>query len=149
MPPINGRKICQVAIVVRDIEKAAARFSEILGMPKPKVFTLPPAQEAHTRFRGKPTTTQAKLAVFDLGAVVLELTEPDSQPSSWREFLDTKGEGVHHIGFMVDDLPGTLDFLAKKGMPERHSGDYPGGRYVFVESAEQLGVLLNVKYEPK
>jgi len=148
MAAIDGRKICQIAIVVRDIEKTAGRFSEILGMPKPKVFTLPPAEEAHTRFRGKPTRTQAKLAVFDLGAVVLELTEPDSEPSSWKEFLDTRGEGVHHIGFMVDDLASTLDSLARKGMPERHSGDYPGGRYVFVESAEQLGVLLNLKYEP-
>ena len=149
MAAVDGRKICQIAIVVRDIEKTAARFSEILGMPKPRVFTLPPVEEAHTRFRGKPTRTQAKLAVFDLGAVVLELTEPDSEPSSWKEFLDTRGEGVHHIGFMVDDLAATLDTLSKKGMPERHSGDYPGGRYVFVESAEQLGVLLNLKYEPK
>ena len=40
-----------------------------------------------------------------------------------------------------------LETLAKKGMPERHSGDYTGGRYVFVESMEKLGVLLNVKHE--
>ncbi len=44
-------------------------------------------------------------------------------------------------------MPATLEFLGKKGMPERHSGDYPGGRYVFVESAEKLGVLLNVKHD--
>ena len=43
--------------------------------------------------------------------------------------------------------PATLEFLARKGIPERHSGDYPGGRYVFVESAQKLGVLLNVKHE--
>ncbi len=147
MPPIDAKRICQVALVVRDIEKTAKNFSEIFGMPMPKIFQIPPAEEAHTRFRGKPTKTRAKLAVFDLGSLVLELTEPDSEPSSWKEFLDTKGEGVHHIGFMVDDLPATLEFLAKKGIPERHSGDYTGGRYVFVESTEKLGVLLNVKHE--
>jgi methylmalonyl-CoA/ethylmalonyl-CoA epimerase len=147
MPPIDARKICQVAIVVRDIEKTAKSFSEAFGMPMPKIFSIPPVEEAHTKFRGKLTKTRAKLAVFDLGAVVLELTQPDDEPSSWKDFLDTKGEGVHHIGFMVDDLAATLDFLAKKGMPERHSGDYTGGRYVFVESMEKLGVLLNVKHE--
>ncbi len=147
MPPIDPKKICQVAIVVRDIEKTAKRYSELFGVPVPKIFSIPPVEEAHTRFRGKLTKSRAKLAVFDLGAVVLELTEPDNEPSSWKEFLDTKGEGVHHIGFMVDDLAATLEFMARKGMPERHSGDYPGGRYVFVESAEQLGVLLNVKHE--
>ena len=147
MPPIDGKKICQVAIVVRDIEKTAKSFCEVFGLPMPKIFSIPPVEEAHTEFRGKRTKPRAKLAVFDLGAVVLELTQPDGEPSSWKDFLDTKGEGVHHIGFMVDDLAATLDFLAKKGMPERHSGDYPGGRYVFVESMEKLGVLLNVKHE--
>jgi len=147
MAPLDPRRICQIALVVRDIEKTARQYAEIFGMPMPKIFSIPPVEEAHTTFRGKLTKTRARLAVFDLGSVVLELTQPDDEPSSWKEFLDTRGEGVHHIGFMVDDLDATLDFMAKKGMPERHSGDYPGGRYVFVESAEQLGVLLNVKHE--
>ena len=147
MSTINPKGVCQVALVVRDIKKTAAAFSEVLGLPMPEIFSIPPAEEAHTRFRGKSTRTRAKLAVFNLGSIVLELTEPDGEPSSWKDFLDRHGEGVHHIGFKVDDLPATLSFLEKKGMPERHSGDYPGGRYVFVESAEKLGVILNVKHD--
>ncbi len=147
MPAINPKGVCQIALVVRDIQKTARSFSEVLGLPMPKIFSTPPAEVAHTRFRGKPTNTRAQLAVFDLGPVVLELTQPDGEPSSWKEFLDAHGEGVHHIGFKVDDLGGALAFLEQKGMPERHSGDYPGGRYVFVESAERLGVLLNIKHD--
>lgn len=147
MPAINPKGICQIALVVKDIEKTARNFCEVFGLPMPEIFSLPPAEEAHTRFRGKPTDTRARLAVFKMGPVVLELTQPDGEPSSWKEFLERHGEGVHHIGFMVDDLNGTLSFLDRLGMPERHSGDYTGGRYVFVESAEKLGVLLNVKHE--
>jgi len=147
MAPIDPRRICQIALVVRDIETTARNYAEVFGLPMPRIFTLPPVEEAHTSFHGQLTRSRAKLAVFDLGSVVLELTEPDDEPSSWREFLDTKGEGVHHIGFMVDDLPRSLEALRKRGIPERHSGDYPGGRYVFVESAAQLGVILNVKHE--
>jgi methylmalonyl-CoA/ethylmalonyl-CoA epimerase len=144
---IDPNRMCQVALVVRDIEKTAGNLCAIFGLPMPETFTLPPAAEAHTRFRGKPTKTRARLAVLKMGPVVLELTQPDSEPSSWKEFLDGRGEGVHHIGFMVDDLPGTLSFLQKRGISERHSGDYPGGRYVFVESAEKLGVIVNVKHD--
>jgi methylmalonyl-CoA/ethylmalonyl-CoA epimerase len=147
MPVIDPKGICQVALVVRDIEKTARSICEVFGLPMPKVFEIPPVEEAHTRFHGKTTKTRTKLAVFQMGPVVLELTQPDGEPSSWKDFLDKHGEGVHHIGFTVDDLPGTLSFLEGKGMPERHSGDYPGGRYVFVESAEKLGVILNVKHE--
>jgi methylmalonyl-CoA/ethylmalonyl-CoA epimerase len=147
MSTINPKGICQVALVVRDIEKTAKQFCEVFGLPMPKIFSTPPAEEAHTRFQGKPTKTRAKLAVFQMGPVVLELTQPDGEPSSWKDFLDKHGEGVHHIGFMVDDLNGTLKSLEKMGIPERHSGDYTGGRYVFVESQEKLGVILNVKHD--
>jgi methylmalonyl-CoA/ethylmalonyl-CoA epimerase len=146
-PAIDPMRACQVALVVRDIAKTARAWCDIFGQPMPEVFGLPPVEEAHTRFRGEPTKTRAKLAVLKMGPVVLELTEPDGEPSSWKAFLDQHGEGVHHIGFMVDDLPGTLSFLEKKGIPERHSGDYPGGRYVFVESEKLLGVILNVKHD--
>jgi len=146
-PTIDPQRACQVALVVRDITKTARAWCEIFGLPMPDVFGLPPVAEAHTRFRGKPTKTRAKLAVLAMGPVVLELTEPDGEPSSWKELLERRGEGVHHLGFMVDDLPATLSFLATKGIPERHSGDYPGGRYVFVESEKQLGVILNVKHD--
>lgn len=149
MPVINPRAVCQIALVVRDIEKTARSYAELFGVPVPEIFTIPPVEEAHTRFRGRLTKTRAKLAVFQMGQIVLELTEPDGEPSSWREFLERHGEGVHHVGFMVDDLNAALSFLERKGIRERHSGDYPGGRYVFVESAEQLGVLLNLKYEPR
>jgi len=147
MPAINPKGLCQIALVVHDIETTARNICEVFGLPMPTVFEIPPVEEAHTRFHGTTTKTRAKLAVFQMGQVVLELTEPDGEPSSWKDFLDRHGEGVHHIGFMVDDLPGTLSFLSGKGMPERHSGDYPGGRYVFVESAEKLGVILNVKHD--
>ena len=147
MATVNPEGICQIALVVRDIAKTARNFCEVFGLPMPEIFALPPPEEAHTRFRGKPTRTQARLAVFQMGPIVLELTEPDGEPSSWSDFLEKHGEGVHHIGFTVDDLPGTLSFLEGKGIPERHSGDYPGGRYVFVESAEKLGVLLNIKHD--
>jgi len=38
-----------------------------------------------------------------LGSLSLELIEPVGGPSTWREFLDTRGEGVHHIAFHVPD----------------------------------------------
>lgn len=148
MAKIDPSKFCQVAIVVKDLEATAKNFSEILGVEMPEIFTTPPAEESHTQFQGKPTATRARLAVFNLGPVVLELIEPDDRPGSWTDFLEKHGEGVHHLGFAVDDLKGTLSELSGRGINERHSGDYPGGRYVFVDSKEKLGVFLNLKFEP-
>ena len=100
---VDGKTICQVALVVKNIEETAKAYAELFGVDVPDVFTVPPESEAHTKFKGQPTNTRAKLAVFDLGQVVLEITEPDSEPSSWREFLDKNGDGIHHIAFMTRD----------------------------------------------
>jgi catechol 2,3-dioxygenase-like lactoylglutathione lyase family enzyme len=144
---IEPKSICQIALVVKNLEESARRYSELFGVPVPSVNTVGPFSKARTRYRGQPTDTRSRLVVFDLGQVVLELTEADSQPSSWKEFLDTSGEGVHHIGFMVKNRAEVMKHFEKLGIPERHYGEYPGGSYTFVDSADQFGVIFNIKEE--
>ena len=114
---VDGKTICQVALVVKNIEETTKAYAELFGVDVPDVFTVPPESEAHTKFKGQPTNTRAKLAVFDLGQVVLEITEPDSEPSSWREFLDKNGDGIHHIAFMTRDREPVVQYFEENGMP--------------------------------
>jgi len=146
---LQKETICQVALVVRDIEAAAKRYADLFGVEVPEIFVIPPPEEAKTTYRGNPTNTRAKLAVFDMGSLVLELTEPDGEPSSWKEFLETTGEGVHHIGFIVQDRDAVMKRFEELGIPVRQYGEYPGGSYTFVDSGEQFGVIFNIKHEPK
>jgi methylmalonyl-CoA/ethylmalonyl-CoA epimerase len=146
---IDPKSVCQIALVVKDIEASVRRYAELFGVPAPKITRILPPEEAHTRFRGKPTASRAKLAVFDLGQVVLELTEADGEPSSWKQFIEEHGEGVHHIGFKVADRERAMAHFRKMGIGERHYGEYPGGNYTFVDSAELFGVILNIKEESK
>lgn len=147
MGVIDPKKVCQIALVVDDIERVARNYAELFGVPVPDMFLVPPPEEAHTVFRGQPTATRAKLCVFDMGQVVLELTQADDQPSSWSEFKKERGEGVHHIGFQVQDRDKVMEFFKAKDAPERHYGEYTGGNYTFVDSEREFGVLINIKYE--
>ena len=133
---VDGKTICQVALVVKNIEETAKAYAELFGVDVPDVFTVPPESEAHTR---------AKLAVFDLGQVVLEITEPDSEPSSWREFLDKNGDGIHHIAFMTRDREPVVQYFEENGMPVRHYGEYTGGNYTVFDSKEKFGTFIQVK----
>jgi 4-hydroxyphenylpyruvate dioxygenase-like putative hemolysin len=147
MGVIDPKSVCQIALVVDDIELAARNYAELFGVQVPNIFTIPPEEEAHTRFRGQPTATRARLCVFDLGQVVLELTEADKEPSSWKEFHEERGQGVHHIGFKVVDRQTVIDYFSAKGAGVRHYGEYTGGNYTFVDSEKAFGVLINIKYE--
>jgi len=135
---------CHVAIVVDDIERAAKAWAEALGVPVPQGQLTDPAEKAHTRYRGQPTDGRAKLAFFQLGPVTIELIEPVGGPSVWQERLDAAGPGVHHVAFQVRDADATVERLKGQGMDVVQTGEFTGGRYIYLDAAERLGVLLEL-----
>ena len=136
--------VCQVGLIVRDIERSIETYSRVFGIPKPGIIVTDGPEIAHTRFRGEPTDARAKLAFFEMGQVSLELIAPIGGPSTWREFLDEKGEGVHHIAFVVKDTDEAVKFLEGEGVGVMQQGDYTGGRYTYLDSASTLGVVLEL-----
>lgn len=147
---IDPKTCCQVSIVARDIEKAAKIYAELFGVPEPKILSIPPVKEANTKFFGKPTMTQAKMCVFDMGQVCLEIMQPDEFDSSWKEVLGDRDIAFHHIGFMIDDIERVMGYFSEHGCPERQRGNYPvGNTYILPDSREKYGLLFNLKYEPE
>ena len=134
----------QVGLVVKDIEKSSKAYAELFGMEVPEVMVTDPEEEAHTRYKGEPSPARAKLAFFDMGSLSLELIEPIDGPSTWRDFLEEKGEGVHHIAFNIKDTEGVTKGLGEKGIPVVQQGDYTGGRYTYVSSEKALGVVVEL-----
>lgn len=137
-------KVTQIAIVVRDIEKAISEYAALLGVEKPGFIVTAGMEEAHTEYKGAPSEATAKLAFFNLGQVNIELIEPDGKPSTWQDHLDKHGEGVHHIAFQVTDMEKRLRDLKAHGMAAIQRGDYTGGCYSYVDSSAKLGVELEL-----
>ena len=141
---LGSNVIVQVGLIVRDVEETAKAYADVFGVDVPQWFLTDPEEVAHTRYRGEPTLAQAKLAFFDMGSVQLELIEPVGGPSTWQEFLDTHGEGVHHIAFRIKGMAEQVAYLESKGMPLVQRGDYTGGRYAYIDSTSQLKTILEL-----
>ena len=141
---LGNKIVCQIGLIVRDIERSSAAYADLFGLEVPKWSLTDPEEKAHTRYRDQPTTARAKLAFFDLGSVSLELIEPVGAPSTWREFLETHGEGVHHIAFRIQGMDEQLAILERKGMATVQRGDYTGGCYAYVDATPQLHVILEL-----
>lgn len=148
-PTIDLKNLIQIAFVVKDIEKVAKAWSEIFGIEVPKIDCISKPEDCQIYYRGKKSPTRAKIACIELGQITIELTEPDEEDSSWKEFLEEhNGNGVHHIGFSVgsdDNRDAVVKMLEDRGVGVRHYGYYPGGSYTFMDSEEELGVILNIK----
>ena len=140
------KKVVQIALVVRDVEASAKLWAELLGMPVPEIRTTRPGKEVKEIYRGKPSDGQVKLTFFNLGQVVIELLQPISEGTSWKEFLDKKGEGVQHLGFQVVDPDKTSAELEKAGYTNFHQGRYDGddGTYIYHDTMDALGVIIEL-----
>lgn len=136
--------VCQVGLVVRDIEAMTEVYSQVFDLPKPGIMITDESEIAKTTYRGKPTDARAKLAFFDMGQVSLELIEPIGGPSTWQEYLDENGPGVHHIAFTIKGTQEVVAFLEGKGINVVQQGHYTGGMYTYMDSASVLGVALEL-----
>ena len=144
-PDVFGKgTVVQIGVVVNDIEKAGQAYADFLGVAAPEWSWTDAQDKAHTQFKGLPSPARAKLAFIKLRNITLELIEPDRNPSTWREFLDTRGQGIHHIAFEVKGMDEKTALLAKKGLPLLQKGDYEGGRYAYIDGTVGLGLILEL-----
>ena len=117
---------------------------KLFGTPEPNIIVTDPYESARTQYRGRSTEARAKLAFFTMGPVALELIEPVGGPSTWQEFLDEKGPGIHHIALMAKGTDQVVASLCEKGASLAQEGYYTGGRYTYVDSSPALGVILEL-----
>ncbi|HEX2906601.1 MAG TPA: VOC family protein [Phototrophicaceae bacterium] len=144
-PGFGSQIVTQVGVIVHDIERSIDRYCAILGVTeRPDVIITDTQDKARTEYKGQPTPARAKLAFFHVGQVDIELIEPIDGPSTWRAFLEEKGEGVHHIAFFVKDTDGAVRFLGQQNVPVEQVGYYTGGMYTYLDSSAALGVRLEL-----
>ncbi|MCL2462887.1 MAG: VOC family protein [Defluviitaleaceae bacterium] len=137
--------VVQIGFVVHDIEAAAKDFADMLGLDAPRANLTAPLEEAQTVYRGAPSEARAKLAFLNVGPnVTIELIEPDHEPSTWREELDARGEGVHHIAFQIKGMKEKIAALEGEGLALLQKGEYAGGRYAYVDARSKLKTIIEL-----
>jgi len=136
LPPVN-----QVGIVVKDLEKTIQFHSLTLGIGPFKIreFKLEGAM-----LRGKPTNVKMRVALAQAGQVQIELIQVLDGESLHTEFLRDKGEGLHHLGFIVDDIDNKLAQLAKQGIKPVFNVDLPGVSAAYLDSDKIGGVIIEL-----
>jgi methylmalonyl-CoA/ethylmalonyl-CoA epimerase len=113
-----------MAVLVNDIDTTAKRL-EGMGIG-PFMNPGAPSGAEGLFFRGQPFDTNYRAVVGRLGDMQLEIIQPDDKPNPWIEFLNTKGEGIHHIGFQVEDVEKEVRQLTRRGVEVPFYGQING-----------------------
>ncbi len=126
-------RIDHVSIGVRDHQKAARFFQEVLG-------AVPGAE-------GGNPLDEYLWQIFSLGDLSrLEIISPTGKGSFLSGFLKSRGAGVHHITLQTRNIRQTLDHLEAHGIPFFGYYEYPGGDWkeAFIHPRHAFGVLIQI-----
>lgn len=139
---LNTAALAQVGFIVRDLETVKRAFAEFLGVPVPSTCDGGEFSVTGTTVHGQPAPeANCTMAFFDIGPnLQLELIEPNGKASVWQEFLDTHGEGMHHIAFQVSETEKKVLSCEAFGLRCIQRGRYGdgSGEYAYFDAREQL-----------
>jgi hypothetical protein len=100
-------------VVVKDLEAVMKRL-DILGIGR-FVQSAAPKGAGGLFYRGKPLAAGFKGSGRRVGNLQLDFIQPDGPSNPWTEYLNTRGEGIHHIGFQVKDVEKEVNRLTGLG----------------------------------
>ena len=129
-------KIHHVAVIVRDLDAALALYRDKLGLTVESVMDM--------------AYDHVTIGFLPVGEVKIELVQPTDTTTGSARFLESKGEGFHHVCFEVPDIQAALDKLASSGltlidMAPRKGGEGP---VAFVHPKSCHGVLVELIEAP-
>lgn len=141
---LDDKKVAQVAVIVKDIEKVSVAYAELFNMEVPPVVETSSPPENPTKYKGELTNARAKLAFFNLDNIQLELIQPVGESSTWHDYLENTGEGLHHIAFWITGMDEHVKLFKENSMPEVQSGGWDGGEYSYIDATEKLGLIIEL-----
>ena len=127
----RGPRVSHIGIAVEALAESLPFFRDVLGLREVKLED----------------SDGARIVGFSAGEPLVELLEADDPASPIARFVATRGAGIHHICFSVDDLDATLERCRAAGIQlidEKPRIGAEGKRIAFLHPKSTGGVLVEL-----
>ena len=129
-------EIDHVAIAVTDLDAAVEYYRATYGV-----------DVEHREGVERDGVEEALLRVADSYVQLLTPTRDDSPVAKWME---KKGQGIHHVGYRVDDCAAALERVKAQGHQVIDDAPRPGSRgttVAFIHPKTAFGTLIELVQE--
>lgn len=129
---IGPLRLHHVGIIVDDLDAAIARY-RALGFPPPEIVDI--------------ADQGVRVASFDAAPGYVEILAPTVYDSGVVRYLESRGEGIHHVAYAVPDLEATLCHLEAAGfelIDHSPRAGVHGWRIAFIHPRSCSGVLTEL-----
>lgn len=136
LPLTRPGRVHHVALVVRDIEQSLSFYRDRLGLAVDLV--LPIESDGVT------------IAFLPVGESKIELVMPTDSSTGVARYLESRGEGFHHVCLEVEDIAAELNRLGQEGVELIDAEPRPGaeGPVAFIHPRSCNGVLVELIEAP-
>ena len=131
------KRIAHLGIAIKDLDAGKKLYGANLGL------ALKGDEVVETQ--------KVKVSFIQVGESNLELLLPTADDSPVAKFLETKGEGFHHLALEVEDLAGALEELKAAGVrliDEKPREGAHGALVAFIHPKATFGLLLELCQYP-
>lgn len=127
------KRISHVDVVVSDLDRTLSLYDKIFGL-KPSAVK--------DAMGGK-----LRVAFLPVGDGEIELLEPRDPAIAFGQFLQSHGEGIHHISLAIDHMDSEVDGMRKRGVAfaeEKPKVDAHGVRIIFARPETTGGITFEL-----
>ena len=126
-------RIDHIGVAVEDLDAALELYADVLQLPVVHRETV--------------TEQGVEAVLLDVGASHVELLRPLQPDTAVGRFLASRGPGLHHVAYRVDDIDAALDALRDRGLQlidETPRVGIRDSRVAFVHPRSTGGVLTEI-----
>jgi len=140
-----GGGLFRQAFVVDDFEGAQHGLRSALGCGD---FATLPASDIEYDFRGGRTTCALDIGFARSGNLQIELLRPVRGVGLHSEFLASNGPGLHHLGFLVDDIDAEVAAADALGFERVQGATFGSLRFCYLDTWDAFGLYVELVDDP-
>lgn len=136
-------RLAHISVVVKDMRESVDYYRSLgigpFKSPENHVFLM-------KTFRGVPVESELIIKETSLGPIKLQLVQHIRGNHIVKDFLDRKGYGVYHLGFLVDNIEEHEKDMRERNVDVIQKGRRPDGSgYSYFDTESKAGIILEIK----
>ena len=119
-------EIHHIGFVFKNVEEAVKKFKSLFGIEKFNRIDM----------------GVVKVARSMIGKLQIDLIEPQDKESIFHTFLEEGNIGLHHIGFLVEDIDEKIKEWDSKGIKQVLGGIISTAKFVYFDTTDTIGHII-------
>ena len=142
------RQIQQIAWVTRDLEKSMQAWIDVLRIGPWRVFRFTNETVKNLKVGGKLVEEpfEFRIAITHVGDMEIELIQPVRGPMIYEDYLQRRGEGLHHIKEKLADdrMADIVEDYEARGIAVTQTGQFVNDFHFYLNTEPKLDFVYEL-----